>query len=163
MLAALTPSSASRQILNGFHRMHASLAVPKGIRIFWMEWISIFVLRRGNLVLRNKVLECFHPGDHSVLCVIVHYSFLTLVAKRLESVLVSSVLQECLIVVLADFRLHTLLSRLVERGQPPGCLRVPFQPEIEASPRKDNVWIWLLLLFAGVIALCSPASSHLDL
>ena len=128
-----------------------------------MEWISICVLRRGDLLLRNKGFESSHPGDHSLLCVIAHYNFLTRLAERMDRVLVSSVLQERLIVVLAEFRLHTLLSRFVQCGQPLGCLRVPFQPEIEASPGKEYVWIWLLLLFAGVIALCSPASSHLDL
>ena len=66
-----------------------------------MNRSPIAVGYRRNLFLRNKFGELLHPGDYTVLGVIAHHRFLTLLAKRLSRELVARVFQQCYLVVFA--------------------------------------------------------------
>ena len=139
MLAALPPGSASRHVDRRFHRMHATLAVSRGIRMVWVQRFRMTICRNYFLcyVFQERVL----PRHLSLWSMVVDHKFLALLAESLVHILVCCVPQEREIVVSAEMWFLTRYFRLVESGEPQKCLCVLLQSEIETPPRKDNFWI----------------------
>ena len=94
---------------------------------------------------------------------IVHYSFLTLLAEDLAGILVLRVFQACRLVVCTEFWfLNWLRFDNVKCTLPMEGLRLCFQLEIDTPPKTYSVGLWLSLCLGRSCATCSPACSHLD-